>query len=124
MGFEKGNKYGGRKRGAKNRLTNDVRQIFHDVYENMGADKVNPETGKPLTGNEAMLEWARDNPTEFYRLYGKMIPTTAEITGDVHEDFLEMLVLKEHSRKAKMIEAKAKAVDVTDTGNNGHNEAR
>ncbi len=121
MGFQKGNNYGGRKRGAKNRLTNDVRQIFHDVYENMGADKINPDTDKPYTGAEAMLLWARDNQTEFYRLYGKMIPATAEITGDVHEDFLEMLVLEEHQYKAKLIEAKAKAVDVTDTGNNGHN---
>ncbi len=38
MGFEKENPYGGRKRGSKNRLTNDVRQIFHDVYEKMGDD--------------------------------------------------------------------------------------
>ncbi len=114
--FQKGNTVGGRTKGAKNRYTTDVRQVFFEVYENMGANKVSSETGKPLTGAEAMLDWARDNPTEFYRLYGKMIPTTQEITGDVHEDFLEMLVLKEHSRKAKMIEAKANVVDVGNEG--------
>ncbi len=112
--FQKGNP--GRPKGIKNRYSRDIREIFHAVYENMGANQVNPETGKPLTGAEAMLDWARDNPTEFYRLYGKMIPTTAEITGDVHEDFLEMLVLKEHTRKAKMIEAKANVVDVGNEG--------
>lgn len=27
-----------------------------------------------LGGEEAMVKWARDNPGEFYRLYGRLIP--------------------------------------------------
>ncbi len=114
--FEKGNKAGvgyGRPKGAKNRYTNDVRQVFHEVYEQMGAGEIFKKTGKPKTGLEAMLEWARENPAEFYRLYGKMIPATAEITGDVHEDFLDDLVLEEELAKTKLIQGNAKVVDVT-----------
>ncbi len=96
---------------AKNRLTNDVRQVFHKVYEEMGKNTINPETGKPYTGHEAMLNWARDNMTEFYRLYGKMIPATAELPEEMHEDFVETLIFEDE--QAKMIEGSAKAVDAT-----------
>ncbi len=116
--FEQRNTFStGRKKGAKNRLTNDVRQIFDKVYDGMGVDTINPDTGKPYTGTEAMLMWARDNQTEFYRLYAKMIPQTAELTGDVHEDFLDELLLEEE--QAKLIEGNAKVVDAPpaiDTG--------
>lgn len=117
MGFEKGNKLGGRPKGSKNRITNDVRQAFHKVYDEMGKDfeddKGNP---KPLTGHEAMLLWARGNPTEFYRLYGKMIPTTAELPEDLHEDFVDNLIFEEES--PKLVEAK----DVTDMGKEGQKQ--
>jgi hypothetical protein len=112
--FEKGNS--GRPKGSKNKLTNDVRQIFHKVYEDMGGDDeiTDPITGKKrrLTGHEAMLIWARGNPTEFYRLYGKMIPTTQEIQIDNHEDFLDDLVIE---GQAEVKELETKAIDVTHT---------
>ncbi len=94
--FQKGN--AGRPKGSKNKITNDVRQIFHEIYESMGDGmEVEDKTTKkkrPMTGREAMLVWAQGNPTEFFRLYGKMIPTTAEITVDTHEDFLDELILE------------------------------
>ncbi len=104
--FEKGNN--GRPKGAKNKLTNDVRAIFHKVYEEMGGED---KDGKKVSGHQAMLTWARDNQTEFYRLYGKMIPATAELVGDVHENFLDMLVIED---EVKLIEA-----NVVDVGNDG-----
>ncbi len=109
MGFEKGNKLGtGRPKGTKNKLTNDVRQAFHKVYDEMGENiKVD---GKPMTGHEAFLGWARDNPTEFYRLYGKMIPATAELTGDIHENFVDELVFEEE--QLNLVEGQANVVDV------------
>ncbi|MCP3679617.1 MAG: hypothetical protein GY782_04865 [Gammaproteobacteria bacterium] len=112
MAFEKGNTFGtGRPKGMKNRLTNDVRQAFHKVYEEMGH---NIEVdGKKQTGHEAFLTWARDNQTEFYRLYGKMIPATAELGGDLHEDFVDELVFADEM--GKLVEGQA--VDVTDVGN-------
>ncbi|MCP3679010.1 MAG: hypothetical protein GY782_01415 [Gammaproteobacteria bacterium] len=128
MGFEKGNKYGaGRPKGMKNRLTNDVRACFHKVYNEMGH---NIEVdGKKQTGHEAFLMWARDNQTEFYRLYGKMIPATAELGGDLHEDFVDELVFADEMDKL----VDGQAVVVTDvgkepmkelpSGENAHDEA-
>lgn len=114
--FEKGNSHGGRKKGSKNRVTNDVRQVFHEVYNNMGDDEdfTDPKTGekRQQTGHEAMLAWARENKTEFYRLYGKMIPATAEIMEDSHEDFVADLIFEEE--EADLIEA-----DATEVGNDG-----
>ncbi len=75
--FEKGNVYStGRKKGSKNRYSNDVRAAFHNAFDQMGGDQINPMTGKPYTGHEAMLAWALENMTEFYRLYAKLIPRT------------------------------------------------
>ncbi len=109
--FEKGNNYStGRKKGSKNRYSNDVRAAFHGAYDQMGGDKINPKTGKPYTGHEAMLNWARENQTEFYRLYAKMIPRTEELFDDMHEDFVATLIFED---EAKMIEGSAKAVDAT-----------
>ncbi len=113
--FKKGNQAGvghGRPKGSKNRLTNDVRQVFHRVYDEMGKGTINPETGKQYTGHEAMLLWAQDNQTEFYRLYGKMIPATAELPEDLHEDFVATLIF-EDEEQGKMIVSSAKVVDVT-----------
>jgi hypothetical protein len=118
MVFEKGNTLGktGRPKGAKNRITNDVRQVFHRVYDEMGAHVVDEKTKKPLSGHQAMLEWARDNPTEFYRLYGKMIPATAELPADLHEDFIDELVFEDEL--PKLVDAK----DVTDMGKEGQKQ--
>jgi hypothetical protein len=109
MGFEKGHKLStGRQKGAKNKLTNDVRQAFHKVYDEMGH---NIEVdGVKQTGHEAFLGWARDNPTEFYRLYGKMIPATAELTDDLHENFVDELVFEEEA--LHLVEGQAEVVDV------------
>ncbi len=106
----------GRPKGSKNRITNDVRQVFHKVYEEMGEAFLNATTGKPMTGHEAMLEWARINPTEFYRLYGKMIPQTAELPADLHEDFIDELIFEDE--QPKEVEAK----DVTDMGKEGQKQ--
>ncbi len=114
--FKKGNKLGGRPKGSKNRLTNDVRQVFHRVYEEMGKNTIDEKTLKPLSGHEAMLLWARENPTEFYRLYGKMIPQTAELPADLHEDFVDELIFEEE--QPKLVEA----TDVTDVGKEGQKQ--
>ncbi len=112
MVFEKGNNANptGRPKGSRNRITNDVRQVFHRVYEEMGQHLVDEKTLKALTGQEAMLLWARDNPTEFYRLYAKMIPQTAELPADIHEDFVDELIFADE--QPKLVDAK----DVTDMG--------
>lgn len=111
MAFQKGHSLStGRPKGSKNRISRDIRQVFNEVYEEMGANQLDSVTGKPMTGKEAMLDWARNNPTEFYRLFGKMIPTKEEVQeDDCHEDFLDELILDE---EIKLIECK----DVTEVG--------
>lgn len=107
--FQVGNTFGGGRRG-KNKITKDVRACFAKVYEGMGSDIKDPETGKPLTGDDAMLVWAKDNPTQFYVLFSKMIETKVVIDEDSVESWLDKQVFNEHSNKLSDV----KAVDVTD----------
>jgi hypothetical protein len=114
--FEHGNRFStGRKKGARNQLTNDVREAFHKAYANMGGFD---ENGKLIeTGDEAFLKWARQNQTEFYRLYTKMIPKTAELPDDLLEDFVDTLIFEEEIDRLE--DGHAKVVDVTDMGQDG-----
>lgn len=63
----KGQKTGGRKAGTPNKTTVTVKEALQAVYRDRG-------------GNNALLIWATDNPTEFYKLWGRMLPQ--EITGE------------------------------------------
>lgn len=59
-------KTGGRKKGTPNKISLTVKQAVIETFSNLG-------------GIEHMTAWARKQPTEFYRLAGRLIPT--EITG-------------------------------------------
>ncbi len=56
----------GRPKGSKNKSTAAVKTLLLAVNEKLGGEK-------------AMLEWAKDNPTEFYKLLGRLIPQ--EVSG-------------------------------------------
>lgn len=58
----------GRPRGSVNTVNASVREVFRQAFEKLG-------------GVPAMVEWARLNPTEFYKLYGRLIPQ-AQGNGD------------------------------------------
>lgn len=62
----KGQKTGGRKAGTPNKTTASVKEALQAVYADRG-------------GNKALLAWANDNPTEFYKLWGRMLPQ--EVSG-------------------------------------------
>lgn len=67
--FKKGEAKG-RPKGAVNHLTRTVRETVLNVFNKLQDDK------------EANLEsWAKNEPTEFYKIASKLIPT--EITGTV-----------------------------------------
>lgn len=55
-------KTGGRQVGVPNRLTTAFRQAVQHVYDDIG-------------GHEAFSRWAKANPTEFYRIAARLIPT-------------------------------------------------
>ena len=68
--FEKGNK--GKPKGATNKLTKSVKEAFESAFNELQDDK------------EAKLSnWAKENPTEFYKLAAKLIPTSvnADLTS-------------------------------------------
>jgi hypothetical protein len=60
-------KTGGRQPGVPNRLTTAFREAVQIVYEGLG-------------GHAAFLQWARENPTEFYRIASRLVP--AEMRDD------------------------------------------
>jgi hypothetical protein len=68
MPFEKGcSKTGGRQPGTPNRVTTAFREAVLFVYDGLG-------------GHAAFLQWARKNPTEYYRIASRLIP--AEMRDD------------------------------------------
>ena len=71
MGFEKGHqKMGGKVKGSQNKLTRTVKETVLAVFDDLQAD---PKAN--------LLSWGKSNPTEFYKIAAKLIPT--EIKGDV-----------------------------------------
>lgn len=71
-----GNRGKGRPLGAKNKTTTKVKEALVAVYAKRGGDK-------------ALLAWSQENPTEFYKLWGRMLPQ--EVTGADGADLFEGL---------------------------------
>lgn len=65
----KGRKTGGRKPGSPNRVTVAVKEALQQTFSELG-------------GVESLKAWAQENPTAFYNLWGKLIPTEVKA---VHE---------------------------------------
>jgi hypothetical protein len=65
-----GQKTGGRKKGTPNKLTVSVKEALSDAFESLG-------------GVGSLVQWGRENPDDFYKLWVKMLPTEvkAELTG-------------------------------------------
>lgn len=57
----KGKKTGGRQRGTTNKLTKSAREAFALAFEQSG-------------GYAQLTAWAKENRTEFYKLYARLIP--------------------------------------------------
>lgn len=65
----RGIKTGGRKKGTPNKISGTVKANVVAVFDRIG-------------GVDGMVEWANENKTEFYRLYGKLMPTEVEGPGE------------------------------------------
>lgn len=57
----------GRKKGVGNKQTVAVKQCLINAFEEMG-------------GWQNLTKWGMENPTEFYKIWSKMIPH--EVTGE------------------------------------------
>lgn len=68
----KGIKTGGRQKGSLNANTRQVKDVLATVFSDLQSDnKVN------------LKSWAKGNPTEFYKLAAKLIPTQMEHSGEL-----------------------------------------
>ena len=56
----------GRPRGLPNKITRAAKEAFALAFEKTG-------------GVRSLTEWAKKNPTEFYKLYARLIPTEQHI---------------------------------------------
>lgn len=56
----------GRRAGTPNKATASIKAAFKEAFDKLG-------------GVDALVKWAIKNPTEYYRLSARLIPT--EITG-------------------------------------------
>lgn len=107
--FKKGNKLAtGRPKGSKNKSTTDLRQAYLNAFDNMQATD---SEGRKQTGQEAFQLWAQANPSDFYKICGKLIKTSIDLTIDhKHEDFVHGLIEEEMIKEAEM-----KLIDVDST---------
>lgn len=65
-----GRKTGGRKRGTPNKLTTAFKDAVRTAYNGIG-------------GHSAFAKWAKENPTEFYRIAARLIPTEIHTSTDM-----------------------------------------
>lgn len=65
----------GRPKGVPNKFTQKVREAFERAFDALQQDVDNPATSARLE------EWAKRNPTEFYKLAQRFVP--AEVNAHV-----------------------------------------
>lgn len=61
MPVPKGTRIGGRQKGTPNKTTQSAREAFALAFQGLG-------------GYARLQAWAEENPTEFYKLYARLIP--------------------------------------------------
>lgn len=67
MVFQTGQpKIGGRQPGSENKFTKSVKEAFAEAFDRMG-------------GADALVEWGKENPTDFYKLASKLIPVDVSL---------------------------------------------
>lgn len=67
-GSKPGERRGGRQKGTPNKTTTSVKSALIEAFEKMG-------------GVKAFAKWGQENPTEFYKLYVKMLPQEVHASG-------------------------------------------
>lgn len=76
MPFKDGNTEGkGRPKGAPNKITKKFKDLLTETYEALEDNSKN----KKEDAETGLLVWAKDNPTDFYRICSKLLPI--QLTG-------------------------------------------
>jgi hypothetical protein len=66
MGFKKGE--GGRPKGAKNKLTREMRELLEGEVSRQGP--------------EGFRKWSEEHPTEFWKIAARLLPSRTKIAAD------------------------------------------
>ena len=77
-GSPKGVRQGGRKKGTPNKTTTTVKEALQKAFKDLG-------------GVGALTQWAKGEPTEFYKLYAKLLPKELEVSGSLTVEMAERL---------------------------------
>ncbi len=67
----RGQKTGGRQVGTPNKVTTIFKDAVRTVYENIG-------------GHTAFAAWAKEHPTDFYKIAARLIPTKTASKQDTN----------------------------------------
>ncbi len=67
----RGHKTGGRQVGTPNKVTTIFKDAVRTVYEDIG-------------GHAAFANWAKEHPTDFYRIAARLIPTETASKEDTN----------------------------------------
>lgn len=78
MKFQKGNKQGGRKKGAVNKITADIKTAIEKAFDELG-------------GYKWLVRLAQDKPEAFAVLLGKILPKDINVSGAAGEP-LQILI--------------------------------
>lgn len=65
VGPNRGNAGKGRPLGSPNKATASVKAVLEEAFEKMG-------------GVSSLVTWAKNEPTEFYKLYAKLLPVQVQ----------------------------------------------
>lgn len=77
--FKKGNP--GRPKGTPNKLSKSVRETVLEVFNKLQAEG----------GPAALQNWAEKEPTEFYRIAAKLIPTEVKTTIETEKAVVNLI---------------------------------
>lgn len=70
----KGKKTGGRVEGSVNKFTKTVKEVLTSAFDTLQEDP-----------NVNIVKWGKENPTEFYKLCSKLIPTAVDVSATVEQ---------------------------------------
>lgn len=79
-GSKPGEHRGGRKAGTPNKLTRTVKEAFEIAFQTL-----QEEPGVKLG------DWGKANPTDFYKIAARLIPTEVDATLSMQETAVELL---------------------------------
>lgn len=69
--------FGGRKKGVPNKFTGKAKEAFALAFKGMG-------------GVGALTRWAKRNPSDFYKLYARLIPV--EVAGSGEDGAIKIVI--------------------------------